>query len=121
MDKMDRSFCHIEINTTNLKKAEKFYSDLFGWKIQSQVMPNYSLFETSNPPHGGIAQVERVNPGDGTMFYIQVDNIDKYLSKAEGIGGKKVTPKSEIPNIGWFGVLADPDGNRIGLYTGLPK
>jgi predicted enzyme related to lactoylglutathione lyase len=55
------------------------------------------------------------------MFYVEVDDIPKYLSKADSIGGKQVTPKTEIPNVGWFGVLADPDGNKIGVYTSLPK
>lgn len=118
---MKNAFCHIEINTTNLKRAEKFYGDLFGWKINSEMMSNYSLFECPSPPGGGIAQVEKVNPGDSLMFYVEVDDIPKYLSKAANLGGKEVTPKTDIPNVGWFGVFADPDGNKIGLFTPLPR
>lgn len=116
---MKNAFCHIEIMTTNLKRAEKFYGDLFDWKIKSEVMGKYSLFETPNPPGGGIAEVPKVNPGDSPMFYVEVDDIPKYLSKAASLGGKQVTPKTDIPNIGWFGVCADADGNKIGLFTPL--
>ena len=118
---MKNAFCHIEIMTTNLKRAEKFYGDLFGWRINSEAMSKYSLFETPNPPGGGIAEVPKVNPGDGLMFYVEVDDIPKYLSQAQSLGGKQVTPKTDIPNIGWFGVFADPDGNKIGLFTPLPR
>ncbi len=118
---MKNAFCHIEIMTTNLKRAEKFYGDLFGWKINSEAMSKYSLFETPNPPGGGIAEVPKVNPGDGLMLYVEVDDIPKYLSKAASIGGNQVTPKTDIPNIGWFGVFADPDGNKIGLFTPLSR
>lgn len=119
---MKNAFCHIEIMTTNLKRAEKFYGDLFEWKIQSGMMgEKYSLYETPQAPGGGIAEMPQVNPGDSIMVYVEVDDLPAYLKKAESLGGKQVTPKTDIPNIGWYGVLADPDGNKMGLFTPLPK
>lgn len=118
---MEKGICHVEINTTNLKKAENFYSQLFGWKIQSEVMGKYSLWEASQAPNGGLAEVKEVKPGDGLMFYIEVDDIESYLKKAESLGGKKVNPKTEIPQHGWYGVFSDLDGNKIGLFTGMPR
>lgn len=118
---MKNAFCHIEICTTNLKKAEKFYAELFGWKIQSEVMGKYSLFETPSPPGGGLAEVKEVKPGDSLMLYVEVDDIEKYLKKAANLGGKQVSPKTEIPQVGWYGVFSDLDGNKIGLFTGLAK
>jgi predicted enzyme related to lactoylglutathione lyase len=56
---------------------------------------------------------QRLPSGCGT------DDIDSSLAKAESHGGKNVTPKTEIPNTGWFGFFSDPTGNLIGLYTPL--
>ena len=36
---------------------------------------------------------------------------------AESLGGKRITPKSPIPGMGWFAVFEDPTGNKVGLYT----
>src|SRR4030066_610631 len=117
---MKNAFCHIEIMTTNLERAEKFYGDVFGWKIQSEIMGKYSLDETPQQPGGGIAEMPKVNPGDSIMVYVEVDDIPAYLKRAEGLGGKQATPKTDIPKIGWYGVLTDPDGNKMGLFTPLP-
>lgn len=121
---MSNSICHIEIMTTDLPKAEKFYAELFGWKINSNVMGDgkYSLFESPKPPGGGIAKVDKVNPGNNLIFYVEVADIPGTLTRAEALGAKTVTPKTEIsPEIGWFGNFRDLDGNLIGLYTGAQK
>lgn len=114
---MQNSIYHIEIMTTDLKKAERFYSGLFGWKITSwKGSPDYMLFETGKEPGGGFQKVDKVNPGDGILLYIQVEDIEKSLSKARELGGRIIREKTEIPNVGWFGLLADLDGNVIAVF-----
>jgi len=116
---MVNSICHIEIMATDLDKAKKFYSELFGWKIQSwQGSPDYLMFDTGKEPGGGIAKAEKVNPGDGILLYVLVDDIEKSLNKAKELGGKVVKENTEIPNVGWFGLFADLDGNVIGVFKG---
>lgn len=48
-------------------------------------------------------------------FYVQVDDLDAYLKKAESLGGRTVVPPTEIPNMVTFAMFADPDGNAVGL------
>jgi predicted enzyme related to lactoylglutathione lyase len=36
---------------------------------------------------------------------------------AEALGGKILTPRSEIPGMGWYGLFSDPTGNLVGLFT----
>jgi len=50
-------------------------------------------------------------------FGILVDDIDAMLEKAVKLGAKKVKETTEIPNVGWFGLFTDLDGNTIGLFT----
>ncbi|MFI5272850.1 MAG: VOC family protein [Ktedonobacterales bacterium] len=50
------------------------------------------------------------------LIYIFTDDIDATLAKAEALGAKTLTPKTEIPH-GWFAAFADPAGNRIALYS----
>jgi predicted enzyme related to lactoylglutathione lyase len=114
---MENSICHIEISTTDLKKAEKFYSELFSWKVTAwEGSSDYLMFDTGKEPGGGIMIVDKVNPGDGVLIYVLVEDIEKTLNKAKSLGGKIIKEKTEISSIGWFGLLADLDGNVIGIF-----
>jgi predicted enzyme related to lactoylglutathione lyase len=111
---------HIEFSAENRETAAKFYSDLFGWKFEQIPEMNYATFDTGdNNVGGGLNPVTDTNPPGTVMVYIGTDDIDASLAKAESLGAKILTPKTEIPNTGWFGFFSDPTGNMIGLYTDL--
>ena len=48
--------------------------------------------------------------------YIQVDDLQAYLDKAEGLGGKTMIPPTEVPGMGHFAWFTDIDGNILGLW-----
>lgn len=43
----------------------------------------------------------------------------KPSKKAKRLGGTTIIPKQEVPGMGWFAWLGDPEGNVIGLWTPL--
>ncbi len=43
------------------------------------------------------------------------------MPKVAPLGGKVVTPKTEIPGQGWYAVIDDTEGNQIGLYENAPN
>jgi predicted enzyme related to lactoylglutathione lyase len=98
---MDHSICHIEIPTTDLAKATKFYKELFGWKIEMWGESDYALFDTGKEPGGGIMKVDKVSPpkGMGITFYVLVDSIEDTLSKVAELGGKIVKEKRGIAEV----------------------
>jgi predicted enzyme related to lactoylglutathione lyase len=110
------SVCHWEFQTTNPDKAIKFYEGLFGWKLDYMKEMNYVMIETPERPGGGISVVDKIESG-GTVIYILVEDIEAKLKHAEKLGGKIVTPKCPIPNMGFYGVFADSEGNKMGLFT----
>jgi predicted enzyme related to lactoylglutathione lyase len=115
---MDHSICHIEIPTTDLTKAAKFYQELFGWKIEMWQGSDYATFDTGKEPGGGIMKVDKVSPpiGMGLTFYVLVESIEDTLSQAEKLGGKLVKEKTAVGDMGWFGLFSDLDGNVIGIW-----
>jgi hypothetical protein len=113
---MPHPICHIEIPTTDVRKAGEFYRKLFGWEIDYAFGENYAIFNTEEGPGGGLDKKDEVTPGN-IIVYILVDDIDAMLEKAVELGGRKVKEKTEIPDIGWFGLFTDLDGNTIGLFT----
>ncbi len=110
---------HLEISAKDPAVADRFYSDVFGWKIEVDERFNYHQFEAQGGPGGAFVEVgEQTKAGD-VIPYLGVDDIDAMLKKVEAAGGKVLLLKTEIPGVGWWGLFADPTGNRIGLYTSV--
>jgi uncharacterized protein len=118
---MSHSIVHIDIPATHSATSSKFYADLFDWKIEVAQEYDYHMFQADPGPGGGFVTVggEMDNKIGEVMIFVSTDDIDATLAKAEALGGKKLLPKTEIPQVGWFAHFADPAGNRIALFTDL--
>ncbi len=122
-----RPIVHIEIPAQDLAKTSAFYKEIFGWEIKADPGMNYVLFQS--PPMqgvepgiaGGLPRIdgEVYKPGD-VIVYIGSDDIEADLKRIEALGGKRLLPKTEIPNTGWYAFFADPSGNRLALFSPLP-
>ena len=111
---------HVEISAKDPAAASKFYRELCGWNIQHDTNFNYFNWRGEGGPGGGFieANAQDNKPGD-IVPYVAADDIDAFLKKAESLGAKTLTPKTEIPGQGWFAMFADPSGNRIGVFSGM--
>lgn len=78
---------------------------------------NYATFTAEGGPGGGFNPVSQDAPAGTVLVYIQSADIEADLARAAKLGGKILVPKMEIPGKGWFGVFADPTGNKLALYT----
>jgi predicted enzyme related to lactoylglutathione lyase len=110
---------HIEFSAQDREQAGKFYSDVFGWKVQQIPEMNYATFEAEGGPGGGFNPVSDDYPAGTVFVYIQSDDIEATLKKIEAAGGKALIPKTEIPTVGWFAFFSDPTGNKVALYTDM--
>jgi hypothetical protein len=110
---------HVEIPSHDLQASGRFYAELFGWRVTPIPEMNYATWEAGAAPGGGFNPLgESVKAGE-VLIYVDSEDIDADLKRAEQLGGKVVQPKMEIPKIGWFGVFRDPTGNTIALYTSM--
>lgn len=114
---MTGSICHFEIPSKDPETASDFYRKLFKWKIDSSSIPDYPIIETPSPPKGGIEKREPFTPG--VMVYIEVEDVASTLRQIKEAGGTIIKQKTEIPNIGHFGIFSDLDGNIIGVFQDL--
>ena len=114
---------HFEIGCKDLGAARAFYGDLFGWQTadggpNSAMLTNLGAYaEKKTEGIGGHFTSLGHEPHQYVTVYAQVADIDAMLEKAEKLGGKTVVPKQEVPGMGWFAWLADPEGNVVGLWT----
>ena len=112
---MGQPVVHFEIGARNADRAKTFYQSLSGWSIELHGPAN--MIDTGNAEgiQGNIAIAEGA-PRTYVTFYVQVDDIDTSLTRAQELGGKVIVPASEVPGMGQFAWFADPDGNAIGLW-----
>jgi predicted enzyme related to lactoylglutathione lyase len=121
---MDHTIVHFEIPAENVEKLKQFYTGVFGWKIEKDPGPiEYWLIHTVPTDDKGMLQRPGVNggmfkkekPEQKPVNYISVENIDDSIEKVKKLSGKIITPKQEVPNIGWIATATDPEGNHIAM------
>ena len=122
---MPNPFCHVELATTNTKKASAFYSKLFRWKLRD--IPNeaaggtYTMIEVGDGTGGGIMPQMIPNGGSAWMPYVLVKDIDAATKKAKQLGAKICKGVTEVEDMGWLSIIVDPTGAMIGLWEPKDK
>lgn len=93
---------------------QKFYGDLFSWEFQDGG-GGYGMVQAEPGGIGGGIGPAQDGVG-GLTFYVGVDDVAGYLSKAEQLGAKTVMPATEMPEFNLtIGLFADPEGHVVGL------
>jgi len=110
-----------EIISTDHERAQRFYAELFGWQVNADpAMGGYALADTGNGDAaigGGIGPASEED-GPRVRIYMRVDDLDGYLERAEKLGGTPLVPPMDLPSgYGRIAVFADPDGNKVGLWS----
>ena len=119
--KQHGAFSWFELMTTDTNGAKKFYTSLFGWETEDMNMGdmNYTVWNVAKEGVGGLMslppQAEGQPPSWGV--YVTVDDVDATAAKAEELGGKVLVPPTDIPTVGRFCVLQDPQGAVISAIT----
>lgn len=108
------TICHVEYDVTDLERSRAFYEAMFGWNFR-QFTDDMMVFGVGEQHIGGLNRKASVNSGGSPSIWFEVENLDQMLTKATDIGGAIHTAKHEVPHVGWSGVVADPDGNAVGL------
>jgi predicted enzyme related to lactoylglutathione lyase len=128
---MAHGVVHFEIPADDPEKLVDFYTSLFGWKIEKYPMPGGDYWGVMTVPaneqgmplepgaiNGGL--YKRQQPGQQPVNYVSVESVDEYASKAKGLGATVIVEKQAVPQMGWFAMLTDPQGNVVGLWQDDP-
>ena len=121
---MPNPFVHVELNTTDLKKAKDFYSKLFSWKLEEMPMGDMGTYTMVNVGEGtGGGMMKNPVPGAPSTWlaYVLVDDVAAATKKAKSLGATIMKDVTEVPGAGWFSVIADPTGAHFGLWKAKKK
>jgi predicted enzyme related to lactoylglutathione lyase len=133
---MDHTVVHFEIPADQPERAARFYRELFGWEISQwessaeeregfeywivRTVPTNAEGRPTRPGvNGGL--MRRMFPGQTPVNYINVPQVDEFVSKAERLGAKVLMAKQPVPGMGWFAQLADTEGNVFAIWEHDPS
>jgi predicted enzyme related to lactoylglutathione lyase len=112
-----------ELMTTDPDAAGNFYSTVVPWKTQPSGMPSYTLWMSGKTRAGGLMALPD-GESNGTpphwIIYIGTPDVDATVEAAQKLGGKVLKAASDIPNVGRFAVLSDPQGAAFAAFTPAP-
>ena len=116
---MGAAVTHFEIHGKDGAALQKFYADLFDWHVDSNNPMDYGMVDThaGNGINGGVTK--DMNGAAFVTIYVEVDDLQVALDKAESLGGKTVMPPSDVPGGPTLAQFTDPEGNLIGLAKGM--
>jgi predicted enzyme related to lactoylglutathione lyase len=109
-----------QLNTTDPEAAERFYSELFGWRVER--VPN------TDTPYWGVYRGERVNGGmmelppgapapSHWLVYFGIDDLDAAAGLIGSSGGTLMVDPQPVPG-GRILVAQDPQGAVFALFAG---
>ena len=119
--KQHGAFSWCELITPDLAGAKAFYEQLFGWVLEDCPVEGmaYTMIKVGDREVGGMMttppEAEGMPPAWGT--YVTVDDVDRIAAEVVKLGGKVLVEPQDIPDVGRFCVILDPQGAFISAIS----
>lgn len=112
------SLVWFEIPADDPERAKQFYGSLFGWNIEKfSGVADYWHIDTgggNDTPDGGL--MVRKHPDQPITNYVSVASVDESAQKVQQLGGTICKPKTAVPEMGYFVICRDTEGNEFALW-----
>ncbi len=111
------ALCWNELQARDADTAKAFYTALFRWRLKES--DEYAEYHLGEHAVGGMLPSQA--PPEVPSYwlpYFAVEDCDAALEQGRSFGGTLVVPAMDIPNVGRFGVLSDPQGAVFAIYAG---
>ena len=119
--KQHGAFSWNELMTTDVAGAKAFYGELFGWALHDEQAPDmvYTMAKAGDKDVAGMMAIPDEAKGMPATWgaYVTVDDVDKQVKRVESLGGKIMVPPRDIPDVGRFAVISDPQGAMLSIIT----
>lgn len=116
-------FCWYDLMTSDPSAAETFYKKVAGWGTElweGGEMP-YTMWTNAGTALGGLMDLPEDAKAQGAppnwLPYVAVPDTDETVSRAKELGAHVYVEPQDIPNVGKFAVLGDPQGAVFAVFT----
>jgi predicted enzyme related to lactoylglutathione lyase len=116
-------FVWYDLVTTDPGVAEPFYTAVTGWgtEIWKQNGSTYTMWTADKIPIGGIMTMPADAKARGEkphwLAYVSTPDTDAMVSQATALGARVLVPPTDIPTVGRFAMIADPQGALIAPFS----
>jgi len=113
-------FVWFELVAKDAKKAQAFYGEVLGWKVQPFPMGDstYEMISAGETMIGGYAPFKAVGQPSHWISYVSVEDVDATVKAAVANGGKVVEAPYDIAGVGRTARIADPQGAEVCPFSG---
>lgn len=110
-------FVWTEYFSPDVPASLAFYRAVFGWDVQEMAMPagTYHVLVSCGKPRAGLMAAPTPEVPPSWLPYVGVADVDATVALATARGAEVCSPPMDIPEIGRFAVLADPEGAVIAV------
>lgn len=119
-------FVWYDLLTPAPDQAQEFYKALLPWGTQQwdgkmEGKPPYTMWTNAGNPMGGVMDLPEEAAKMGApphwIAYIGTPDVNASTEKAQGLGATAYVPPTDVPDVGRFAILADPQGAVFALFT----
>ncbi len=116
-------FVWYELMSDNAAAAQAFYGAVIGWSARDAGGPNagYTIFSAGETMAAGMmessAKAREAGARPGWNGYIGTEDVDAAAARVAGAGGTVYVPPTDIPEVGRFAMVADPQRAVFALFT----
>lgn len=114
------ALCWADLNTPDPQRASEFYSQLFGWKLETAEKDASGYLHIKNGEHfiGGIQPASQRNPGAPPhwLAYVLSNDCDATAVAAKKMGAKFYLPPMTMEGVGRMAVVSDPQGAVFAIF-----
>ncbi|NEP18865.1 MAG: VOC family protein [Leptolyngbya sp. SIO4C1] len=122
--KQQGAFSWCELMTTDTAAAKNFYQQIFGWELRDQPIDGmtYTVIKAGDSDVGGLMAKPPDAPDMPTSWgiYVTVDDVDATAEQVKALGGQVMMSPTDIPDVGRFALIQDPQGAVLSIITYLP-
>jgi predicted enzyme related to lactoylglutathione lyase len=118
---MGQPVVHFEIIGKEPGELQSYYSDLFGWEIDSDNPMQYGVVQREGNVNadgvgigGGVGGGPEGYSGHVT-FYVEVPDVEAALAKAESLGGSRIMGPEKMMEGVEIGLFNDPERHVVGV------
>jgi predicted enzyme related to lactoylglutathione lyase len=112
--------CWVDLATTDLDGAQRFYGAVLGWTAREAPAGHYSFFEREGATVAGLQPLtgEQREQGMASSWsmYVHAEDIEATVKRATDLGASIVFEPFDVPGAGRMGALADPQGGVVLLW-----
>lgn len=117
-------FVWYELMTSDVEAAKAFYTKVVGWRAEDAAVTGmtYTLFKVGDVHAAGLMALTEDARSRGVppcwTGYVAVDDVDASSGQFKKHGGAVHVPPCDIPDVGRFAIVADPQGAVLALFKG---